>query len=244
MRITISIYLWLLVFTTFILFLPVITILWVLTNLFDKRLIVIHYFSSFWATLYIWLNPLWKIDIEGKNKVVQGQSYVIISNHQSLLDIALLYALFLPYKWVTKVENFKIPGIGWIMILNKYIRVDRNNKETYLQMVNECKNSLRSGSSVLLFPEGTRSRDGIIGEFKTGPFKIAKEANSPILPIIIDGSGKAMPEKGFILTGKQRLKVKILDPIPFNSFNETDSKELAKEIYNVMVREYNYISQN
>lgn len=238
MRFFITIYLWLLVFVTFLLFLPVITFLWCSTILFDRRLVVIHMFASFWATLYIWLNPLWRLNIEGKEKICKKQPYVIVSNHQSLLDIAILYSLFLPFKWVTKVENYKIPGIGWIMILNRYIKVDRKRKETYLRMIEDSKNAIIKGSSILIFPEGTRSKSGNIGSFKTGPFRIAQEAGVPLLPVVIDGSGRAFPDKGWILNGRQNFKVHILDPIPFETFQNKDLKVFSLEVREVMINQY------
>ena len=238
MDLIITIYIWLLVLITFIAFLPVITLLFLFTFLFDKRLAAIHYFSSWWAMLYIWLNPLWSIQFEGRDKMKKNQTYVILSNHQSLLDIAILYGLFFPYKWVTKVENFKIPGIGWIMILNRYLKVDRNKRETYLQMINDCEKSINNGSSVLLFPEGTRSRDGIIKNFKTGPFKAALQSMTPIMPVVIDGSNRALKKNNFVFNGRQTFKVKVLDPIPYESFKDKNVKAITQEVREIMVQEY------
>ncbi|MBN1183945.1 MAG: 1-acyl-sn-glycerol-3-phosphate acyltransferase [Bacteroidales bacterium] len=244
MNLIITIYIWLLVLITFILFLPVITLLYVLTFLFDKRLVAVHFFSSWWAMLYIWLNPLWRMKVEGREKMKRKQTYVILANHQSLLDIAILYGLFFPYKWVTKVENFRIPGIGWIMILNRYIKVDRNKRETYMQMIADCERSIKKGSSVLLFPEGTRSRDGVIKNFKAGPFKVALQAKAPILPVIIDGSNRALKPNNFIFNGRLVFRVKILDPIPIEIFKDKDIKTIALDVQEIMVNTYDEIKNS
>jgi 1-acyl-sn-glycerol-3-phosphate acyltransferase len=164
---------------------------------------------------------------------------VIISNHQSYLDIAILYGLFFHFKWVTKVGIFKIPGIGWIMTLNRYIRVDRKKKATFIQMVVDCEKAIHDGSSVLLFPEGTRSKDGMMKDFKAGPFKVAQQARASILPVVIEGSNRAFRSNNFVFDGKQVFRVKVLDPIPFEMFEEKNIKDVAREVKDMMVTEYN-----
>ena len=102
---------------------------WLLTVLFDKRLVLLHYFSSFWASIYLWIMPAWSVSIEGRENI-KKKTYVVVSNHQSLLDILVAFRIFFPFKWVSKAEIFKLPFIGWNMTLNRYIKLIRGDKES------------------------------------------------------------------------------------------------------------------
>jgi len=216
---------------------PLAVIIWLLTVLFDKKLIILHKFSSFWASIYTWLNPLWKVRIENWHKLVRHKVYIIVTNHQSLLDILVLYRLFAHFKWVSKIENFHIPIVGWNMRLNRYIEINRGKTKSFLKMMRDCENNLLSGSSILIFPEGTRSEDGKLGTFKQGAFKLAIKTNIPILPIVLDGTAKALPKNGFILRNRSNIKVKVLNEISPESFASMSSQELTKIVRSVMENE-------
>ena len=134
-------------------------------------------------------------------------------NHQSLVDILVLFRLFVHFKWVSKAENFRIPFIGWNMTLNRYIRIDRGNLRGNLSMMRDAGAALNAGSSVMIFPEGTRSPGRALGEFKAGAFELALRSGVPILPVVIDGTAAALPKRGFILRGKQAIRIRVLAPI-------------------------------
>ena len=93
------------------------------THLFDRRLVVLNLFTSFWASLYIWCMPIWSVKIFGREKMDMSKNYVIVSNHQSQLDILVAYRLFFPFRWVSKAEVFMLPFIGWNMFLNGHVRL-------------------------------------------------------------------------------------------------------------------------
>jgi 1-acyl-sn-glycerol-3-phosphate acyltransferase len=153
----------------------------------------------------------------------------MVSNHLSLLDILVLFRLFRHYKWVSKIENFRIPFIGWNMRLNRYIELRRGERESVIQMMADCERTLRAGSSILMFPEGTRSRTGELQAFKTGAFELALRTGSPILPIVIEGTSNALPKRGFVLRGRHPIRVRVLDPLPADSFAQMSAKELAEQ---------------
>lgn len=201
-------------------------IVWLLTVLFDRRLVLLHYFSSFWASMYLWITPAWSVSIEGRENI-KKQPYVVVSNHQSLLDILVAFRIFFPFKWVSKAEIFKLPFIGWNMTLNRYIKVIRGDKESIRLMLQDCKKTLANGSSVFIFPEGTRSETGQLRRFKPGAFILAKENKVPILPIVINGTKDALPKKSLRFHGNHKIKVKILEEIPCETFASLTDEESA-----------------
>src|SRR5690606_16085028 len=129
----------------------------------------------------------------GREKIRRGETYVMVANHLSLLDILVLFRLFRHFKWVSKIENFRIPFIGWNMRLNRYIPLRRGDRTSVIQMMAACEETLASGSSIMMFPEGTRSLTGELKEFKTGAFELALKTRRPILPILLAGTANALP---------------------------------------------------
>ncbi len=230
----ISLIVWIVSIITIIIILPLYLLLWLLTVLFDRRLFIAHYALSLWASIYTILNPFWHVTIENREKLNKSKTYVLISNHQSMLDILLLFRLYTHFKWVSKIEIFRIPVVGWIMTLNNYIKIRRGDKKSILGMMETCKKVLESGISILMFPEGTRSVDGSLGDFKDGAFNLALETRTGILPIVIDGASEAIPNKGYLLSKKQRIKIRILDEIKSSEYINTTVGEIKNRAYRIM----------
>ncbi len=209
-------------------------IIWCLTYLFDKRLVALHLFSSFWASIYIWLMPAWSVTKSGKQNIDKNETYVVVSNHQSQLDILVAFNLFFHFKWVSKIEVFNLPFIGWNMRLNKYIRLKRGDVESTKQMLSDCETTLKRGSSVYFFPEGTRSASGLMKPFKSGAFVLAKKMKRPILPIAINGTKNALPKNSLNFHGKQNIRIQILNPIPYSEFENLTIEEISKRTWNTI----------
>ena len=180
------------------------------------------------------VSPLWKLQVAGRENYVPGGNYVMISNHQSLLDIPVVECLRLDYRWVSKVENFRVPVLGQSMRLAGYISLTRGDKESVIKMMEQSARTLRNGESVFIFPEGTRSPDSQIRRFKSGAFRLALETNTPILPVLIDGTGAVLPRKGFIFSSGHKLKMKILKPIYPAEFVSDDPDRLASAVQSMM----------
>lgn len=233
---------WLLVGLTSLFFFLIDVLIWFLTFWWDKRLWLLHRYSCVWAMFYIWANPFWKIELTGRENVRKGQPYIIISNHQSAFDIVLLYKLWMHFKWVAKREIFRIPVIGWNLWLNKHIAIDRTSVRGARKMILEAQKNLEMGSSVLIFPEGTRSLDGAIKRFKEGAFVLAKKTNFPILPIVIDGSMEVFPKKGYVLKGKQTFKMKILPEIKPEVIEGLEVEELTKHLQETLTKAHREIA--
>ena len=209
-------------------------LVWAVTRPFDRQLKGLHLYSSFWASFYLWTNPLWSVTVEGREHVRSDQPYVIVSNHQSALDILVAFRLFIPFKWVSKIEIFRVPLIGWNMRMNDYVALRRGDHESVEQMMEACRNHLRNGNSVFIFPEGTRSRTGEMRPFKHGAFTLAKEMKVPILPIAISGTSNALPKKSMMLQGAHNMHIQVLPEIPPEQFADTEVIELASEVRDVI----------
>jgi len=213
---------------------PVAVAIWALTAPFDRRRVLLHRFTCLWGSLYTWINPLWPVVVRGREKIRDDETYVMVANHLSLLDILVLFRLFRHFKWVSKIENFRVPCIGWNMRLNRYIPLRRGDRESVLQMMAACERALGEGNSILMFPEGTRSVDGEMRAFKPGAFELALRTRRPILPILLEGTANALPKRGFVLQGRHPIRVTVLDPIPPERFEGQSPKELTEQVRGVI----------
>jgi 1-acyl-sn-glycerol-3-phosphate acyltransferase len=222
--------------TSAVLFLGAVGV-WAATVLFDRRLAVLHRYTSIWASLYTWLNPAWPVTVTGREKIDPNTAYVMVANHLSLLDILVLFRLFTHFKWVSKAENFKLPFIGWNMALNGYVKLSRGQKASVMQMMRACREHLSAGSSLMIFPEGTRSPSGNIRRFKSGAFELAQAAGCPILPIVLHGTADALPKSGVVLQGRHHITVRCLDPIPFEEFRDGDTDTLTLRVHDLIATE-------
>jgi len=232
-----SIFLWFFVaITAFLLFLVDFAV-WLLTFWWDRRLKLLHKYLSVSAMFYIWINPGWRIKVSGLEKIDKCKAYVIVCNHQSAFDILLLYKLFTHFKWVAKKELAKVPVIGWNLILNNSILIDRASAVSTKKMIAQGLKHLGMGSSVLIFPEGTRTKDGQVKRFKEGAFLLAKQANAPILPVVIEGSKDIFPKPGIIKLC-QNLTLKVLNPIDAKEVQSTSVPDMTKHLNQIIMEEH------
>jgi 1-acyl-sn-glycerol-3-phosphate acyltransferase len=236
-RLLLSVLFWAFLVASSLVLFPIACGIWLVTLPFDRRRRLLHQFTCFWASLYTWLNPAWRVRIEGREKIRRDEAYVMVANHQSLLDILVLFRLFSHFKWVSKIENFRVPLIGWNMSLNRYIRLRRGSRESVVQMLRACRDTLAGGSSILVFPEGTRSETGEMRAFKAGAFEIALSARRPILPIAVRGTAAALPKRGFVLQGRHPIRITVLDELPCEAFDGTSAEELAARVRELIAAE-------
>ena len=230
-----SVVFWTFLVSSSIALFPVAVFIWAATVLFDRRLVLLHRFTCFWASLYTWVNPQWPMTIDGREKIRDDATYVMVANHLSLLDILVLFRIYKHFKWVSKIENFKIPCIGWNMRLNRYIPLRRGDRDSVRVMMDLCEKTLHSGSSIMMFPEGTRSKTGVLQPFKTGAFELALRTGLPLLPIVLAGTSDALPKRGFVLRGRHPITITVLDPIPPERFRGLDAKALTDEVRQIFV---------
>jgi len=162
-----------------------------------------------------------------------------VANHQSLLDILVLFRLFVHFKWVSKVELFRTPCVGWNMTLNRYIRLRRGDPESITTMMRDAERTLAEGSSLMIFPEGTRSADGRLKPFKHGAFTLALRARVPLLPIVIEGTSDALPKRGFVLQGRHAIRIRVLPEVPYERFAGMSVEDLTEMAHELLRRELN-----
>jgi 1-acyl-sn-glycerol-3-phosphate acyltransferase len=215
--------------------LPVAFLLWVISIVFDKRRLMNNRWMVIQGIVLTKMSPFWKVVVDGREKIDQNQAYVIVPNHQSMLDIVFFNMLHHRLRWVSKIEVFKLPIVGWEMRMVKYIELVRGNKASVVKMMEKCVESLQDGISVVIFPEGTRSLTGEIGKFKAGAFQIAVKTDKPLLPVLIDGTGDILPKKGFIFGSRSVVRIRVLDPIFPGNFKTGDPDELAAMVQAQMV---------
>jgi len=228
---------WAFIGVSSLLLFPVALLVWAVTAPFDRRRRVQHWFTCAWASLYTWLNPLWRVKVEGRDRIAPDATYVMVANHQSFADILVLFRLFRHFKWVSKVEMFRIPCIGWNMALNDYVKLVRGSPDSIARMMAACEAHLGRGSSLMIFPEGTRSPDGRLRAFKHGAFTLAQRMRVPILPIVVEGTANALPKHGFVLTGRCAIRIRVLDPVPVTEVMAGSVDDLTAAVRARFVRE-------
>ncbi len=200
---------------------------------FDKKRTFTHMQCFWWSDAVIMLNPYWKFEISGLSNIDKKRTYIIIANHQSLADIVLAYKIKMQFKWVAKESLFKIPFVGWSLALAKHIKLQRGNLGSIKKVYRQASYWLRSGISILFFPEGTRSETTEMGDFRNGAFKLAIKERVPILPILFEGTGTAIPRGSWIFTTKTSATLKILPPIETTDYQPADFvklKDLARSV--------------
>ncbi len=205
---------------------PFFLLVWVFTFWWDRRRVAAHMMGTFWAWHYQSLIPFWKLHLEGRKKVPWKRPVVMVANHRSLIDILALYKIRRPFKWTSKDENFKLPFIGMVLSLTNSIRIKRESLRSGAQFLSQAETEIAKGSSVLLFPEGTRSKTKKMRPFKEGAFLLAKKMKCGVIPIVHTGSEKTFDRGSWALKGKAPIYIRILDEIPVEKVDQLDVKEL------------------
>lgn len=197
---------------------------------------LVHQNSIRWARLIIGFSSIWRLVVIGREHVQKGKHYVIVANHQSLLDIlAVCAALSINFKFLAKRELFQIPFMGWAMSSAGYIPVERASHKSGREAMHRITRVLEKGVSVLLFPEGTRSPDGKIHAFKTGAFKLAFDNKVEILPIVIEGTGQALPKRSWLIKKKSKFIVSIGKPVPVKEIGGISLEEIREKVRHEMI---------
>ena len=243
---TYSILAWTTMVVTSIVITPLFLIVWLITFWWDRRRIAAHFMGTFWAWHYQSLVFFWHISVEGREKIPWKRPVVIVSNHRSLIDILALYKLRRPFKWTSKAENFRMPFVGMVLSLTNSIRIERDSFRSGAQFLLKAEEEMRKGSSILIYPEGTRTRSKEMRKFKDGAFVLAKKMNCGIIPVVHTGTEKTIDssKSSWILAGRSDIRVRVLDEIPAEVVQELELETLIRMVRERMEAGLETISNN
>lgn len=189
--------------------------------------------GTIWARLNSLLTPMF-VTVIGRENIDPKQSYVVVSNHQSQYDIFVLYGwLGIDFKWVMKQELRKIPALGAACEKLGHIYIDRSRKDAAVASLKSAQKTIVDGTSVIFFPEGTRSSDGSLGTFKKGAFIMALDLGVPILPVSIVNTDKILPSRTIRLT-PGRAKLVIHEPVGINGYSRDNLDPLVDRVRDII----------
>lgn len=225
-------YIFLVLLCTFFMILSALAL--VVCHPFDKGRRVVHELSRILVRTFFAIPPRWRQRVEGLEHVDRKKSYVIVLNHNTVIDIPTLYYIPLNFRWVSKREVYKVPFFGQFLFLHGDICIDRGRAaEAMEQLLREGRMWIARGASVAVFPEGTRSKDGEIHRFKAGAFTLAKEAGADILPVVLDGTKSLIGPKG-LFDWRNRITIRVLPPVPAGEVASADTHELMRRVHDYM----------
>ena len=218
------------VIDTFVMSLTAITV-----SLFSRNGNSVHLIARFWAKSILWASRI-KIDVQGLSNLDPDKPFVYMCNHQSNFDIPVLLAhLPVQFRWLAKEELFKIPIFSRAMRGAGYVRIDRFNREAAIESLKEAAAKMKNGVSIMIFPEGTRSRDGDIRPFKKGGFVMAVDTGVPIVPVIVQGTWPIMAKSSWrINTGEVSLLIE--KPIDTTGYTRETKDDLIETVRSVICR--------
>jgi len=209
---------------------PVVALVWLLTAPMDPGRYAAGRAFRLVGVTAMRLNGRWRFRVRGA-LADPRRPYVVIANHESYADVFLLSVFPWEMKWLSKDTMFKIPCMGWMMQMAGDIKLVRGDRDSTLNAITQCRDRLAKRVSVMIFPEGTRSRDGTLLPFKDGAFRLAIESGAPLLPIAIAGTRNAMAKGTFRFLRANAL-AEVLEPISTEGMTMADIprlKELARE---------------
>jgi 1-acyl-sn-glycerol-3-phosphate acyltransferase len=200
----------------------------IVTSLVSKTGNSVHNVARIWGRTILWVSGI-RVHVSGLDRISDYRSCIYMCNHQSNYDIpVLLGKLPVQFRWLAKAELFKIPIFGRGMRGAGYISIDRFDRQSAFQSLDRAAATIRQGTSVMIFPEGTRSVSGALQPFKKGGFVMALDAGVPIVPICISGTHAIMP-KGRLLVRRRQVHVQVQPPISVSAYTR-DTKEALMAI--------------
>jgi 1-acyl-sn-glycerol-3-phosphate acyltransferase len=199
-------------------------------RLFDSSGDSVVQLARLWSRFIVRLAGV-RITVRSHAELVRDRPYVFMSNHLSTLDIWAAYvAIPIPVRMIAKKQLARIPLFGWAMTAGRFIFIDRQNAVAARRSIERAKERIHDGTSVLIFPEGTRSRDGKLAPFKKGGFHLAMDAGVPIVPVAMQGTRELMP-RGSLMLRPGRMRVTLGAPIPTDGLSPEDRSALVERVH-------------
>ncbi len=214
------------------------TALWatisVFASLFSGTGQVQHYCMRRWSKDNLWLSRA-RVEIEGLENIDHLHPQIFAANHSGLHDILSLAAhLPLQFRWVAKKSLFNVPFMGWHMSRSGYIPIDRDNPREAAKSIIEAAKIIRGGINAIAFPEGTRSRTGDLGRFRSGAFALALRTGVPLVPISLEGSYRVIMPKTLQVNPGTVIRIKIDKPIDLSPYARGDKHKLMEDVFEIM----------
>lgn len=220
---------WLVLGAVMIVWVPLVALVRLVTAPFDPGRYAAGRLFRMVAVVHQTLNPLWRFRTHGTLPNDPRHPYVVVANHESFVDILLISHLPWEMKWLSKEAFFKIPAVGWLMRLAGDIPLERGNSKAAVKAMQACGDRLDKKVSVMIFPEGTRSAGGGLGEFKEGAFRLAIDKQLPVLPLAVRGARSALRKHDWRL-GVADADVYVLDPIDTTGLTRADVPALTAQV--------------
>lgn len=201
----------------------------IIVSFFTRTGNPVHLVARIWGQSILLISRV-HVRVNGLSNIQPDKSYIYMANHQSNFDIPVLLG-YLPvqFRWLAKAELFKIPLFGRAMLGAGYVKIDRFNRQSAFESISTAARRLKDGVSVMIFPEGTRSRDGSIHKFKKGGFVMAIESGVPILPVILKGTWPIMA-KSSLRINRGDVEMEIAEPIDTTGYSMERKEELMDRV--------------
>ena len=225
----VSLWVWFAIGALIVLWVPIMAVVWLVDR--DPARYYTGYSLRLLGRLMTYVNPFWKVDLEGPFPENPRNPYVVVSNHFSQADPPIIARVPWEMKWVAKKALFDLPFAGWLLKMGGDISVDRSDKRSRAQVLETAASYLHRDCSVMFFPEGTRSRDGRIRRFSDGAFRLAIKEGVPVLPIAIDGTDEALPKHSIWFNPDvEKIRVKVLPPIDTTDYEPKQARVLQRTV--------------
>ena len=215
---------------------PIVFLVWIATTPFDKGRYATGYTFRRLCVLHQWLNPLWKFKTSGQLPANKRNPYVMVSNHESFVDMLLLSHLKMEMKYLSKESFLRIPLVGWMMKMSGDVSVLRGDRSSGAAALIVCEKWLKRKMSVMIFPEGTRSFDGEMRGFKDGAFILAIRTQTPMLPVVVHGTRSALRKSDWRM-GDTKAEVRVLEIIETTGMTLDDVPALRERVRDAMIAE-------
>ncbi|HEY7372950.1 MAG TPA: lysophospholipid acyltransferase family protein [Polyangia bacterium] len=201
----------------------------VLCGIFDRSGDSVLALARLWSRILLGV-PGVKVEVTMRARLEPGRPYVFVANHASMVDIwAVFVTIPASFRFIAKKQLARIPLFGWAMTAGRFIFIDRQNPLAARRSIDEAARRIRSGQSVVIFPEGTRTRTGRLLPFKKGGFHLAIDSGAAIVPVAIRGSHAAMP-RGSALIRAGTVAVEVDEPIPTTGMTTADRDALIEKV--------------
>ena len=195
-------------------------------------------FQKLWVNWLLWTNGI-HLNLEGMESLNQDQSYILVSNHASILDIlAIISAAPFPVRFIAKKSLIWFPIFGWFLYAADHILIDREKASSGFKSLKKASSLLKKGISIIVFPEGTRSPDGEVREFKRGAFLLARYSKFPVVPLSVSGTYAMLPRRGWCFW-PGTMHIRMSDPIPTRDLSPQESRDLMRRVRETVIGNLN-----